>query len=137
MDTKRDTLWRIYLVYAFVLVFVCVILGRMVKIQMLEGDYWKNKARSMTFYQKEIDAVRGNIFAVNGHLLATSLPFYDVGMDVNTGSLTDEVFESNVDSLALCLSKIFPEKTKNDFKRQLIKARNSGARFLPLHRNVS
>ncbi|MBC7862513.1 MAG: hypothetical protein IAF38_06015, partial [Bacteroidia bacterium] len=58
-------------------------------LQFVEGDYWRQKARSMGVREFEISAVRGNIYDVNGNLLATSLPYYEVAMDVTVPSSED------------------------------------------------
>ena len=76
--------------------FAVFIISKVVVIQFSEGDYWKEKAKSLTTQFVNIEAVRGNVFASDGSLLATSLPFYEVAMDVNTDYLTNDLFRQNV-----------------------------------------
>src|ERR1043166_3048669 len=104
MDAKRTILLRIYIAYFAIALFAIIIFLKVFQIQIIQGEQWKSVAQSSTFYHKNIDAIRGNIYASDGNLLATSLPFYDVGMDVNADALSDEIFNDNVDSLAICLS---------------------------------
>ncbi|HVA98299.1 MAG TPA: penicillin-binding protein [Bacteroidia bacterium] len=109
----------------------------MIEIQFVQGAQWKAKAQSLTMENKDIQAVRGSIFASGGSLLATSLPYYDVGMDVNTEYLTDEIFNKNIDSLCYSLTNLFKDRSKSDFYKLLVNARQKGDRYVLLKRNVS
>jgi len=137
LDVRKDILWRIYLVYLFIFVLAGLIIARVIKIQFSEGEFWKARANELTIRYANIEALRGNIFDVNGQLLATSLPYYDVAVDMNSEAITDEIFEENIDSLALCLSTIFGDRTKSGYRRELTNARITGDRFHTLHNNVS
>jgi cell division protein FtsI (penicillin-binding protein 3) len=137
LDFKKDILWRVYLVYVCVCLFAIFIVAKVAVIQFVEGDKWRAYADSLRIREIDIEAVRGNIFASDGSLLATSLPFYEVGMDVNTDYLTTDFFRQNVDSLAICLSSMFGDRTKKEYKRLLNDARENGDRYIVIKRNVS
>ncbi|MGE0566877.1 MAG: penicillin-binding protein [Bacteroidia bacterium] len=137
MKNKKDILSRLYVVYIFLCVFSIAIVYRIITIQFIEGSKWKEKAEAYTTKVHEIEAVRGNIFDVNGSLLATSLPYYEVGMDVNAPSIDDNLFKSNRDSLAFLLSKLLKNKSENEFLKLLNNARKTGDRYIVLSRNVS
>ena len=124
------------MVYFVVCLFGLIILGKAISIQVLEGSELKQQVQSQTLVDKSIEAVRGNILSADGSLLATSIPIYEVRFDPNTDALTDEYFHSKVDSLALSLSKLFKDKSKEAYRKQLIKARHEGARFHLIGRNV-
>ena len=76
-------------------VFAVAILYRICVIQFTEGEMWKQKAENFTTKVFEIEAVRGNIFDANGNLLATSLPYYEVGIDVNAPGIDNKLFNAN------------------------------------------
>ncbi|HET6225251.1 MAG TPA: penicillin-binding protein [Bacteroidia bacterium] len=137
MDKKKDILWRIYLVYFLICLFGVAIISRVIIIQFVQGDEWRAKAESMSTRFFNIEAVRGNIYDANGSMLATSLPYYEVGMDVNTEAITKEIFNNNIDSLAWCLSNLFKDKSKNEYKAMLKKARKEHDRWIVLQRDVS
>ena len=137
MEHRKDILWRTYLVYIFMCVFALAILYRIVQVQVIEGDKWRERARQLTTAYVDIEASRGNIFDVNGNLLATSLPYYEVGMDVNAPSLVKDTFNKYVNPLAEKLAGLFPEKSAREFRRKLRKARETKDRYIVLHRNVS
>jgi cell division protein FtsI (penicillin-binding protein 3) len=106
-------------------------------IQFVQGDEWKAKAEAFTTKVHEIEAVRGNIFDANGALLATSLPYYEVGIDINAPSIDEKLFRENKDSLALCLHNLFKDKTETQYLRLLNSARKTKDRYVVLQREVS
>jgi cell division protein FtsI (penicillin-binding protein 3) len=118
-------------------VFALSIVYRIVQVQFIEGDMWREKAKQLTTAYVNIEASRGNIFDENGNLLATSLPYYEVGMDVNAPALTKDTFSRYINPLAEELATMFPDKNKKEFKKVLRKARETKDRYVVLHRNVS
>ncbi len=137
VDVRKDILWRIYLVYLFVFLIASLVVARVVKIQIGEGDFWKARANELTLRYANIEAIRGSIFDINGLLLATSLPYYDVVLDLNSDAITDDVFAANIDSISLGLTNLFGDKTKAQYRRELSHVRNSGDRYYTLRTNVS
>jgi cell division protein FtsI (penicillin-binding protein 3) len=137
LDKKKDILWRIYLVYFLICLFGVAIISRVIIIQFVQGDEWRAKAESMSTRFFNIEAVRGNIYDANGSMLATSLPYYEVGMDVNTEAITKQIFNNNIDSLSWCLSNLFKDKSKKEYEKMLRKARKEHDRWVVLQRNVS
>lgn len=137
MENKKDILSKTYLVYVLLCIFSLTILYKIVIIQFKEGDQWKARAEALNTKVFEIEAVRGNIFDANGNLLATSLPYYEVAVDINAPSIDDKLFDSKVDSLGLKLSELFKDKPAKSYVKILRKARRSGDRYVVLKRNVS
>lgn len=137
MEVKKDILWRVYLIYFIICLFGVAIISKIFIIQFSEGDKWRAQAESFSTRLFDIEAVRGNIYDANGSLLATSLPYYEVGMDVNTEAITKDIFQDNVDSLSLCLANLFKDRSARDYKKMLVKARRSGDRWVVLQRGVS
>ncbi len=98
---------------------------------------WRKKSESFTTKVFEIEAVRGNIFDVNGNLLATSLPYYEVAVDINVPGLDKKTFKDNRDSLAYKLSELFGDKSKKEYLKVLNDARESGDNYVVIHKDVS
>lgn len=136
MENKKDILSRTYLVYIFLCVFALSILYKMCIIQFKEGAEWKAKAEAFNTQVHEIQAVRGNIFDINGNLLATSLPYYEVAVDINAPSIDKKLFEAKVDSLGTMIADLFKDKSAKQYIKLLRKARKSGDRYVVLKRNV-
>ncbi len=136
MDRKKELLWRAYLVlFGFVLV-TGVILFKIFNISFIERDKWKRQGEANVQW-RTVDADRGNIYAEESNLLATSLQFFEVRMDLSL--VKDEIFRKEVDSLALFLSK-FREanstKSKEQWKTDLIAARKKGNKYFYLARGL-
>ncbi|MCO6499496.1 MAG: transpeptidase family protein [Vicingus serpentipes] len=136
MKLRKDILSRVYLVYVGITLFALIILGQTFKLQMIEGEEWRKKEENLTRKFREIEAVRGNIYASDGSLLATSIPKYEIRFDANTDALTDAHFNKNVDSLAYQLSLLFPEKKYATYRAELIAARKNKKRYHLIKRNV-
>jgi len=137
MKEQKQTIFsRVYIVYGMVCLFALVIVFQTFKLQVWEGKKWRAKEESLTRNFREIDAVRGNIYAADESLLATSIPKYEVRFDAKTDALSDEYFNENVDSLAYQLSKLFPEKSKTHYLTELKVARAKGKRYHLIRRNV-
>ncbi|MFA5782260.1 MAG: penicillin-binding protein [Bacteroidales bacterium] len=128
MEVKKDILWRVYLVYLSVLIFSFFIIGKVVHIQFVEGDTWKKRSDMQTLDTMKIEAIRGNIYAADGSLLATSVPIFDIYWDSQVPS--DDLFNDKVDSLAYCLSNFFKDKSKYEYKKLLSKSRSDQKEYV-------
>jgi len=105
----------------------------MAEIQFVEGDKWKAMAEEINLQYKTVPAVRGNIYAEDGSLLATSLPFYRVAFDPSIAS--NELMESSIDSLSLLLSRYFKDHQPVEYKRRILNARARNRQYMILNRN--
>lgn len=116
--------------------FSLAILFRVFTIQFIEGPAWREKAKELTTIFKSIDASRGNIYTADGSLLATSVPIYEIRMDAAVEAITDKMFNEKVDSLAYCLSGLFKDKSRNQYKKELILARKNREHYHLIKRKV-
>jgi len=137
MSVKQDIVRRIYISFALMVLVGLGIVFQAGRIQTVEGAYYRELADSLTTAYRSIEAIRGNIYAADGSLLATSVPIYDVRMDTRVDGLTDELFENKVDSLALGLSHIFGDMSERDYARKIREGRRKGKRNLLLKRNIN
>lgn len=137
MNIRREILVRVYIVFTLVVLLAVAIIVQTFKVQKIEGNHWRSMAKELTTAYKTIEAVRGNIYADNGKLLATSLPIYEVRMDVNSDPLTDKIFYRKVDSLSRCLSFFYKDKSVSQYNRELVNARKNGERYHLIRKNVS
>ena len=137
MEARKDIALRTYFLYTLISILGITICARVFYIQHMEGNKWQNEEANMTTSFRTIEAVRGNIYAEDGNLLATSLPYFDVAMDVNTDYMTDDIFTSNLDSLSMCLSTLFKDKTEREYYKLLKTARDNGERYIMLQHSVS
>ncbi len=137
MEAKKDIVLRTYFLYTIISLLGIAICGRVLYIQRVQGSKWKKEEANFTTSFRTIEAVRGNIYAEDGNLLATSLPYFDVAMDVNTEYMTDDIFSSSIDSLSMSLSSLFKDKSENEYYKLLKTARDNGERYVMIHHSVS
>lgn len=134
---KKEMRIRARIVYAFMLVFSLAIVARILFLQLAEGDFWKQKAMESGTKFFSIEANRGNIFDHQGLLIATSIPVFDVAMDVNSDPLSDEIFFSGVDSLSHCLAEVISKKNAQQIRKELIRRRKAGKHYFPIASGIS
>lgn len=136
-EGRKQILLRVYVLYFFLLMAGLAIIGKIIYLQVVEGEALRKEAREVTMDYRNVEAVRGSIHDENGRLLATSVPIFDVRMDVASPLIKNETFQAKVDSLAIGLANLFYDKTYREFKSELISNRRSGNRFMLLKRNVT
>ncbi|MEO8067748.1 MAG: penicillin-binding protein [Flavobacteriales bacterium] len=135
-DNKAFKL-RMWAVYAVLVLFALGIVVRLFTIQVVEGEKWKERAEVVTTKYRTVIPDRGNIYSSNSTLLATTLPMYDLHMDMQADGLTDDVFSANIDLLCSALADYFQDKSAQDYRRELIDARLRGKRYHEIKRNVT
>lgn len=136
-DIKKDFLWRIYLMYFFIVLFGFSVIIKVCTIQFVEGEYWKEKEQALTMKYFNIEASRGNIFSSDGSLLATSVPIFELRMDVISEPVTDKIFYEKLDSLSAKLALTFKHRTKNEWRTALKTARKNKERYFLIARKVN
>ncbi len=130
MDNRVTILLRVRIAFLFVFLFALVIVFRVVEIQFVEGEHWKQQSKEIALKEITVKAVRGNIYADDGSLLATSLPFYRVAFDPTVAS--EEVYMSGIDSLCRNLSVFFKNKSYLDYRNRIDYARQHGMQYVVL-----
>jgi len=118
-------------------VIALAIIAKILYIQLVEGEMWKAKAEKLSLKYFNIDPNRGNIYDVNGQMLATSVPLFEVRMDAASPLIPDSTFNNNVDSLAICLSGYFKDKTRLQYKSLLVEARKDKNRYFLIKRKAT
>ncbi len=136
MDARKDILWRVYLIYFGMLVFGMAIVAKIVYIQINEKSALEQKAINQEIKVFDIEAARGNILATDGSLLATSVPIFEIRFDASNPSISNALFNENLDSIASGLGKILNKPTRT-IKNELVKARKNGNRYLLISRKTS
>lgn len=130
----KHILNRLYFVSGIFFVFAIAVLLKLLSIQFLHGDKYRDMAEKRTIKNVIIPANRGNVYSVNGNLLATSIPKYDIRFDALTP--TQNRFETQVKALADSLSG-FTGKSSSYFEKELRKARINKNRYFLIARNLS
>lgn len=136
MSIKKDILLRVGIVYVCLIILAIAIVVQLLSVQFVQGSKWRSLAKELSLNNITIEPNRGDILASDGRLLASSVPFYEIRIDTRAKGLTREIFEENIDSLSLCLSKLFGDKSKSEYKKELTKARREKRQYYLLKRKV-
>ena len=113
--------------------FLLAIVFRIFSIQHTEGDKYRKLSTELTIRQDTIYANKGNVYAADGNLLATSMSKFTIRMDVV--AVDSEVFEKNFVALSKALSGMFG-KTPYYYQNKLRTAKKRRNRYLLIARNV-
>lgn len=81
MNIKKDILWRVVLSIVFLALFGIGLMYSIVRLQVVEGDKWRQMSDSLYRKYKAVPAIRGSIYSEDGNLLATSVPIYRISLD--------------------------------------------------------
>ncbi|WP_219226671.1 penicillin-binding protein [Pedobacter antarcticus] len=138
MNIRANILLRVYLAFGLIVLLAVAVLVRLCDVQFVEGNKWRAMADSLSTKYINVEAARGNIYSNDGSLLATSVPEYELRMDLYAGGIVEnKVFYSKVDSLAMKLSEFFGDRTAKEYSRQLRTARADSARYMLLKRKIN
>jgi cell division protein FtsI (penicillin-binding protein 3) len=138
MTIQTKILIRVYLAFGLVLLFAVAIVAQLYRLQYVQGKKWKAMSASLATRYQTVEAARGNIFSVDMDLLATSVPEYELHMDMLAPGIADDrVFDEKVDSLALNLAQLYPDKSPKEYSRLLRDARRDGERYELIRRRVT
>lgn len=120
-EKGRTALGR-YALVTIVLSFVFVaILYGIVKIMFVEGNMWREIGKKETIKSDRIILPRrGNIYACDGRILATSEPLYGIYMDFHSDGIVDSVLRDSVDLLSKALAKNFPGRTAASYRNLIL-----------------
>ncbi len=132
MSIRKSILLRVRIAFLLVFLFSAGILFRIFSIQYIEGDRWRSYAESIGLDVRTVHATRGNIYADDGSLLATSLPVYQVALDPYLPS--DELFNADIDSLCYYLSRFYGDMSAMQYKRKIAQARKKRRRYMVINR---
>jgi cell division protein FtsI (penicillin-binding protein 3) len=137
MSIRTNILLRVYLAFGLILLFALAVVLQLINVQFKQGKKWAAMAQTLSTRYMKVDAARGNIFAVDGSLLATSVPEYELHMDMLAGGIADDkVFYAKVDSLALKMSQFFGDHSAKEYSMMLRDARKDSARYQLIRRKV-
>lgn len=137
MSSKKAITMRFGVVYVGMFILGITIIARVAYLQWFDAARWIEKARKQTMKLVTIEPNRGDILDCNGKLMVSSIPYYEVRMDLSSKTIPNEVFKANIDSLSLCLSKLFADKSSLQYKKELTEGRREGARYHLIKRKVS
>ena len=125
------------------------IVGKIVQIQHFEREQWREVDRQNKRDSIVVPASRGNIYSSEGKLMAGSIPYYKLYIDFNIPPytvhrkdengkfvlndkgkrVTDTIWykdelNKHIDSLSICLSEKFRDRSAAQYKQDILAAYN-------------
>jgi len=137
-DKRKNIVLRFGIVYTIICLSFFAVIYRIAVIQFVEHDKWMALASQTIKTNIVVKPNRGNIYACDGRLMASSIPTYYVYMDLRVPALHEKdgkLFKSNVDSVSIYLSSFFRDRTPSQYKNLLIHAYNTGEGEFQLYPN--
>jgi len=141
-DKRKDIVLRFGIVYTIICLSFVAVIYKIVVIQTVERERWMSLAAQNVKTDIAVKPNRGNIYACDGRLMASSIPTYYVYMDLRVPALhnpsprkkTGTLFEDNVDSVSIYLSSFFKDKAPNEYRNMLKAAfahQNASLQLIP------
>ncbi len=131
--TDKNILTRLYIVAACLFLFAVAVMVKLVSIQWVDGEKYRNLAEERTTKMFTIAPNRGNLYSDDGSLLATSVSRYTIRFDAVTVDDTD--FKEQVVPLADALSGLLG-KSSSHYQQLLRKAKQNKNRYVLIARNL-
>ena len=130
----KQIMHRSYLVTFLLFVFSTVLIGKLIHLQFFQGEKYRELASKRTLKNDILQPSRGNIYADDGSIMATSVPRYEVRWDAAVPSKI--IYQSKKNELAKGLSMII-NINKDEILNKLDKAVNRKNRYLLIAKGLS
>jgi cell division protein FtsI (penicillin-binding protein 3) len=115
-------------------VFGVAILIKAAMIQVKEGKELRSLSNQMHLHTDTVYAERGNIYSEDGLLLCSSIPEFDTYVDFTV--INKDTFRRYKDTLALCLSQLLQNGSKEQYLQRIESAYRDSARYFPLKKRM-
>ncbi len=131
--TEKDILNKLYFVAGCMFVFIFLVVYKLVDIQFIQGDKYRDLGVKRAVENVEIPANRGNVYSADGSLLATSIPKYDIRLDAVQPQ--NKTFQEHIKPLCDSLAK-FTGKPASYHQQRIRKARANKNRYYLIARDI-
>ena len=131
---QQKLMWRFYLVVLLMFIFALGVGTKIIVIQWIKGPAFEAMATNQTIKNVPLEPSRGNIYAADGSILATSVPRYEIRWDAVVPS--NARFQQSKVALAKALATFLNQPQANIQKR-LELARKKKNRYWLVAKNLS
>ena len=137
MKNQREFSNRTWLSFGLFVLLGMAIFGRILWIQGAEYEQWKAAGERFESSVQSIAPARGQIYAANGSVLATSVPVFEVRWDSKSEAIDWGTFDRELDDMCAGLSEVLGDKSPAQYREILHNGRNMGRRNTLVARRVS
>lgn len=128
-DTKKIMVVKGWIVAGGLAIWAFAIIFFMFKINVVEGEELERFAAKNNFRLAKEEAERGNLYASNGALMATTVTKHNIYVDLV--SIKDELYNDNIHVLADSLGRMFDQPAIH-FLNKFNKAKANKNRYMLL-----
>ena len=137
MALRKSIVNRFTIVYLLVVVAFVAAALRMLCIVTIERGSWLEEAAKLQRKDRDIIPERGNMYAADGRLVTATIPYYRLYMDLGVQAYKTKKgkkrYDENIDSLCICLSNKFGDKSAREYRMMIDAAFARGDRRLKLY----
>lgn len=126
---KQEFMKTFSIVYVIIGLVFGLILWQVIRLSLWAGSDYRALGDVAAHDSLIVEANRGNIYDCNGNLLAGTIPSYRLHMDMRAEGLERDTFNKYIDSLCICLSRVYGTKGPGAFKSELRSAYRAGKRY--------
>lgn len=130
MSIKKAILARVRIIFLIMFGVAFLVALQIMNLQWVQGQKWQDKANELGLQYRVKKATRGNIYADDGVLLATSIPLYKVAIDPII--VNEDIYKAKLDSLTKLLATFFQDKSAREYAIKINDARKIRKRYVTL-----
>ena len=135
IGNKQNLLIRYIVICAAAFILLSAIIVKIIIIQTKERDRWMQEAAKQKKTDVQVEPNRGNIYASDGRLMASSLPTYTIFLDPCTEWYmqdTSRRFNIYIDSIATTFSQVIGDRSTTEYKDFITQAHKEGKRRIKI-----
>ena len=117
--------------------FSLVIIAATVNIQFIKTERVQVAVKSTNVKEREFPAKRGDLRAKDGSLLATSLTYYEVGLDLTSPSINEDTLTKYIGALSDSLARLIGKRTAKEYYRGITESYKNSDRWYSLSRGLN
>jgi cell division protein FtsI (penicillin-binding protein 3) len=136
MSVRDEIVWRSGIMYFSIAIIAIILLVRIIILQYVERGKWQAMGEKYVYRTDVVPAIRGDILADDGRLLASSVPFYSVYMDTRSSGMSPEIWSDGLGGLASGLEQLAGERSASSWRTELVDARKKGDRYFLIKRKA-
>lgn len=131
---KGNILLRYSIIIICILIVCIAILTRAGRTIFVEREEWQKKADSLKIEDVTLYPNRGNIYAADGRLMASSIPQYYLYIDFKADGLKKDTLMKYIKPLSEALSKKLGDRSPLGYEKHLLNGYRKGSRQYPIYR---
>ena len=130
----KQIMYRSYLVALMLFIFSIILIGKLIHLQFSQGKKYRELASKRTLKNDIIQPSRGNIYADDGSIMATSIVSYEIRWDAAVASKKNYQYHKN--DLAKGLANII-DRDEHTILRKLDRAVDRKNRYLLIAKGLT